>query len=203
MSSVTKICIISDVSDKKYTSNWFENSFFPFHYTVIDDGKLLPPSLKMIALHSFWRLLRATWRPGSRKWNGILAAGLKLSGKPAKLLARPSERCCLSPWSHQWMNKPENGGFPSLNMFSEWSRLYTSAWSWILITNKYFYMWRFSWLKPKYVCPLNLFLLRFYIFPETISPMISPLQFLPRHHTGGKSKTLERWLGLDTTAPSL
>ena len=43
MSSVTKICIISDVSDKKYTSNWFENSFFPFHYTVIDDGKLLPP----------------------------------------------------------------------------------------------------------------------------------------------------------------
>ena len=29
--------------------------------------------------------------------------------------------------------------------------------------------------------------LRFYIFLETISPMISPLQFLPRHHTGGNS----------------
>ena len=205
MSSVTKICIISDVSDKKYTSNWFENSFFPFHYTVIDDGKLLPP----LSQNDCFTFLLTTpqgnvetrepeMKRDSRSWTQTIRKTSKTLGKTiGKVLLiiiftvnEQTREWRVSIFEHVfWM-------ISSLYICLE-----------LNFNNKQVFLYvKVQLVKTEIGVSTWFVFLRFYIFLETISPMISPLQFLPRHHTGGnsqKGKTLERWLGLDTTAPSL
>ena len=50
---------------------------------------------------------------------------------------------------NEWTNQRMEGFHLWTCFLNDLVFIHTSAWRWILRTNKYFYMWRFSWLKPK------------------------------------------------------